>query len=178
MIPVSPQQRGRVAGALYLFSLVTAAVGELYLHGRLEIAVGWIVVLGMAAMMVLFYTIFKIAEKRMAMLAVAIGLVGLLFEALRFKPQGVDLAIVLNGFFCLVTAILIFQSKFMPRILAAPMVLAGVAWLSFQSPTLASRLSPWNLGCGILGEAVVMLWLLVAGLDEKRWWEQADPTRQ
>ena len=173
MIPVSAKQRGRVAGALYLFSLFTAAAGELYLHGRLKIAVGLLAVVAMAAMMVLFYTIFKPVEKRTAMLGTAIGLVGLLFEAMRFNPQGVDVAIVLDGFFCLLTGVLIVRSEFMPRILAAPMALAGVAWLTFQSPTLASRPSPWNLGCGVLGEAVVMLWLLVVGLDEKRWWEQA-----
>jgi len=53
------------------------------------------------------------------------------------------------------------------------MALAGSGWLTFLSPPLAKYLSPYILLPGILGEGVLTLWLLVAGVNEPRWKEQA-----
>jgi hypothetical protein len=68
---------------------------------------------------------------------------------------------------------LLFRSTFLPRILGAPMAVAGLGWLVFLSPTLTHFLSPYNLAVGMLGEASVCLWLLVMGLDVQQWKEQA-----
>jgi hypothetical protein len=43
-----------------------------------------------------------------------------------------------------------------------------------MSPSLASRLSPWNLACGLIGEAAFFLWLLLKGIDTQRWRQQND----
>jgi len=53
------------------------------------------------------------------------------------------------------------------------MAFAGLGWLTFLSPPLASYLYPYNLVPGILGEGLLTLWLLVFGLNEQRWKEQA-----
>ena len=55
----------------------------------------------------------------------------------------------------------------------ALMAFAGLAWLTFLSPPLAKYLSPYNLAAGVLGEGALTLWLLVIGVNEKRWNEQA-----
>jgi hypothetical protein len=49
------------------------------------------------------------------------------------------------------------------------MVFAGLGWLTYLSTPLAIYLSPYNLGFGVLGEALVMLWLLVIGLNAQKW---------
>jgi len=50
---------------------------------------------------------------------------------------------------------------------------AGLGWLTFLSPPLANHLSPYIFAPGILGEGSLTLWLLVIGVNEQRWEEQA-----
>ena len=51
------------------------------------------------------------------------------------------------------------------------MAFAGLGWLTFLSPPLASRLSPYNLVLGFVAELLLMLWLLVRGVNVQRWRE-------
>jgi hypothetical protein len=85
----------------------------------------------------------------------------------------VDIALVLAGVSCLLTGYLIFRSIFLPGILGALMVLAGLCWITYLLPPLADYLSPWNVAVGVLGELLVYLWLLVMGVNDQRWNEQA-----
>ena len=165
--------RARVAGGFYLFSLVTAAAGETLFHGWLNYAVGYIAILGMVAVTLLLFTIFKPVNRSVALLAASINLVGLVFEALRLNPRGVDIALVLAGVSCLLAGYLIFKSTFLPRNLGALMALAGLCWITYLSPPLVNYLSPWNVAVGVLAEASFYLWLLVKGVNEQRWNEQA-----
>jgi hypothetical protein len=110
------------------------------------------------------------------LLAASINLVGLTCGAFRWNPRGVDITVVFGGFSFLLIGYLIFRSTFLPRILGAPMALAGLGWLTYMSPPLANRLSPYNLASGILGQGLVMLWLLVMGVNVPRWTEQARAT--
>jgi len=53
------------------------------------------------------------------------------------------------------------------------MAFGGLAWLTFLSRTLAHDLYPYNLAPGLFGEGALTLWLLVSGVNERRWREQA-----
>jgi len=112
-------------------------------------------------------------NRSLSLLAVSFNLVGLTFEALRWNPRGVDIALVFHGFYCLLIGYLIFRSTFLPRILGALMAIAGLGWLTFLSNPLVNHLSPYNLASGLLGEASLMLWLLAMGVNVQRWKEQA-----
>jgi hypothetical protein len=70
---------------------------------------------------------------------------------------------------------LIFRSALLPRILGGLTACVGFGWLTFLSPPLAQYLSPYNVALGILGQGSVMLWLLMMGVNEQRWKEQASP---
>ncbi len=107
------------------------------------------------------------------MLAASFNLVGLTFEALRLQPEGVNIAIVFAGFYCLLIGYLIFRSTFLPRILGALMTFAGLGWVTYLSNPLVTYLSPYNLASALLAEASVFLWLLVMGVNVQRWKEQA-----
>src|SRR5580700_5607392 len=163
---VSPRFGARIAGALYLLSVVTAACTELFFRGRLNVAGGLVANAGMAAVTLILYTIFKPVNKRLALLAVFFNFVGLTFEALRLNPRGVDVALVFTGFYCLLIGYLIFRSTFVPRILGALMAFAGLGWVNY--------LSPYNLASALLAEASVFLWLLAMGVNAQRWKEQAN----
>jgi hypothetical protein len=159
-----PRFKARIAGALYLLSVLTAACTELFVRGRLNIAGGLIAVAVMAVVTLLLYDLFKPVKRSLALLATILSLVGLTFEALRWQPQGMNVAIVFAGFYCLLIGYLIFRSTFLPRILAALMVFAGLGWLTYLSNPLVKYLSPYNLAFAFFAEASVFLWLLVMGV--------------
>ena len=168
----SPRLKARIGGAFYLFGLLTAAFGELSLHGSMRIAAGLIGVSGMVVMTLFLYDIFRAVNRGLSLLAASFSLVGLTFEALRSQPRGINVAIVFAGLYCLLIAYLIFCSTFLPRILGALMAIGGLGWLTFLSTPLANHLSPYNVASGVLGELSVMLWLLVMGVNTQRWNEQ------
>jgi hypothetical protein len=169
----SPRFRARMAGALYVFSVLSAVFFELFLHGRMGYAANLIQISGMVAVTLLSYFIFKAVNRSLSLLAASFNLVGLTFEALQLNPQGVNIAVVFHGIFCILIGYLIYRSTFLPRILGVLIAFGGLSWLTYLSPPLANDLSPYNLACGLLGEASVFLWLLVAGVKVQRWKEQA-----
>ena len=68
---------------------------------------------------------------------------------------------------------LIFSSTFLPRIIGVLEVLAGFGYLTLLWRPLAHYLYPYNLALAGPGEISLMLWLLVKGVNEQRWKEQA-----
>jgi hypothetical protein len=173
----SPRFKARMAGVLSLLSLLAAVFGE-FIVRRLEFVGDLIAVSAMIAVTVLLYDLFKPVNRSLSLLAASLNLVGLTFGALRWNPRGVDITVVFNGFYCLLIGYLILRSTFLPRILGALMAFAGLGWATYLSPPLAHCLSPYNLAVGILGQESVMLWLLVMGVNEQRWKEQAGPSEQ
>lgn len=77
--------------------------------------------------------------------------------------------IVFFGLFDLLIGYLIFRSTFLPRILGVLMAIAGLGWLIFLSPPLASHLSLYIEVLGFVAELLLMLWLLVFGVNDQRW---------
>ena len=170
----SPRFKARVAGVLFLLALVAAIVGEFVVR-RFEIAGDFIAVSGMVGVTLLLYDIFKPVNRGLSLLAASFNLVGLSCGVFRWNPRGVDIPVVFDCFYCLLVGYLILRSTFLPRILGALMACAGFGWLTFLAPRLAHHLSPYNLALGVLGQGSVMLWLLVIGVNEQRWEEQANP---
>jgi hypothetical protein len=82
-------------------------------------------------------------------------------------------ALVFAGPFQLLIGYLIFRSTFLPRILGVLVALAGVGWLIFLWPPLASALLTYLEVLGFVAEAALMLWLLVMGVNAQRWKERA-----
>jgi len=169
----SPRSKARIAGAIYVLSVLTAAFTEMFGRGGLNVAGGLIAVSGMIAVTLLFYGVLSPVNRSLCLLAASFNLVGLAFEALRLQPQGVNIAIVFDGFYCILIGYLVFTSAVLPRILGALMVLGGLGWLTFLSSPLANYLSPYNLAFGLLGEGSVCLWILLIGVNVRRWNEQA-----
>jgi hypothetical protein len=92
---------------------------------------------------------------------------------LNLNVQAGYIALVFFGLFQLVIGYLIFRSTFLPRILGALIAFAGLGWLIFLSPPLANYLLTYLEVLGFLAEASLMLWLLVMGVNDQRWKEQA-----
>jgi hypothetical protein len=92
---------------------------------------------------------------------------------LNLNTQAFNISLVFFGFFCLLIGYLIVRSTLMPRVLGVLYALAGVGYLTFLSPPLASSLSPFNLAPAALAEPSMILWLLIVGVNAKRWRDQA-----
>jgi hypothetical protein len=94
---------------------------------------------------------------------------------LNLNAQVGSIALVFFGLFQLLVGYLIVRSAFVPRILGALIALAGLGWLTFLSPPLANSLLTYLEVLGFLGEVPLMLWLLVVGVNARRWEGQASP---
>lgn len=103
----------------------------------------------------------------------SVQLQSLAYLAIRLYSQCYGIGLVFFGFYCLLTGALIVRSTFLPKALGVLMVVAGLGWLTFLTPQLATAWRPWNLLPGFIGEGVLTLWLLFKGVDEQRWHEQA-----
>lgn len=122
-----------------------------------------------------FYAMFKPVNKSLSLLAALFSLAGCAVQALsnfHLIPSYVS-PLVFFGPFCILIGYLVIRSTFLPRALGALMALAGVGWLVYLAPPVASRLSVYIEVLGILAEGLLMLWLLVMGVNVERWKEQA-----
>ena len=101
-----------------------------------------------------------------------------LARILRLEGLGGSISLVFFGFYCVLIGCLVLGSKFLPRILGMVMIIAGLGWLTFNlagflAPSLGDTLSTYLLPVSGLGETLFTLWLLVMGVNEVKWREQA-----
>jgi len=172
----SPRSQARIAGGFYAVNVVTSLVAFSGSAGpRMTLVSGLLATASYVAVTVLFYILFKPVNRVLSLVAAAFSLVGCAPGLL--GPFHITLyrinSLVFFGFYCLLIGCLILRSTFLPRIFGALMVCAGVGWLTFLSPSLAKSISPYNYYPGGLGEISLCLWLLVMGVNEQRWKEQA-----
>jgi hypothetical protein len=170
----SPRLWARLAGVFYLISVLTAVTSEFFARGRM----GWFTAIAIPVVCymivtLLMYAVFQIVRRSLALLAVAFNLVGLVLDAWRWHPRGLNAGMVFHGAYCVLIGFLMLRSRFVPRLLGALMALAGLVWLLDLSPGLAGHLAPYNTIAGLAAEGLPMLWLLVMGVSEERWREQA-----
>lgn len=92
----------------------------------------------------------------------------LAFMFLKLYGPAYNVGLVFFGFYCLLIGYLVFRSSFLPRTVGILMVFAGLGWLTFLVPPLASYLSPHNRIPGVLGEASLTLWLLIMGVNAEK----------
>jgi multisubunit Na+/H+ antiporter MnhB subunit len=177
----SPRLTARIAGVFYLLNIVTAPIA-FYGSSRpgLAFAAGIAATASYVAVTVLFYYLFRPVNRRLSLVAALFSLAGCAVGELGARHLA---AIPINplvffGCYCLLIGYLILRSTFLPRILGAPMVIAGLGWLTFVSPRLAHYLSPYVYYPGGIGEGLLTLWLVAMGVNAERWKEQAGAAGQ
>jgi hypothetical protein len=146
------------------------------------------------AMTVLFYQLTKHVDRGLALQCVVFGLVGctikimarlfyivapllddpaLALASLKINDHGAALALAFFGFNTLLQGWLILRSTFLPRWLGVLTILSSIGWLAFLWPPLGYRLFLFSALIGLIGSIAMIGWLLVRGVDEPRWLEQA-----
>ncbi len=99
------------------------------------------------------------------------GTLTFLFPKLNDRAAG--MALVFFGFADLVTGYLLLRATFLPRVFGVISIIASMGWLTYLYQPLAQRYSTYVLLLGLLGAVAMTLWLLIVGVDEQRWREQA-----
>jgi hypothetical protein len=129
-----------------------------------------------AAVTVRFYLMFKPVNRNLSLLTALVSLVGCAIGSLSVYHLALPniSAFLFFGPYCILIGYLILKSTFLPRFLGVLMAFAGLGWLIFLSPSLANYIANAIEALGILAEASLMLWLLVLGVNEQRWNEQAN----
>ncbi len=88
---------------------------------------------------------------------------------INLNVQANHVALVFFGSFQLVLGYLIFRSTFLPRAIGVLIAIAGVGWLTFMVPPISSALLVYLEILGIVAEGLLMMWLLVLGVNGRRW---------
>ena len=96
---------------------------------------------------------------------------------LKVGDQVGPISLFFSGLFQIFIGYLMFKSGFLPRIFGALVALAGIGWLLFLIPPVASYLLTYLEILGFLAEAPLSLWLLIKGVDSRRWDERAAAAR-
>lgn len=92
---------------------------------------------------------------------------------LHLSAQAGTVALIFFGSFQLALGYLIFRATFLPRVIGALVAAAGVGWLFYLAPPVANALMTYLEVLGFVAEASLMLWLLVRGVNGRRWIEVA-----
>ena len=92
---------------------------------------------------------------------------------LKVNDEGAAVALALFGLHTVLKGYLIIRSTFLPRWLGILSLISGLGWLTFFYPPLGYRAFPIIALIGLLGAAAMIFWLLVFGVNEARWNEQA-----
>jgi uncharacterized protein DUF4386 len=139
------------------------------------------------ALLAMLFNVVSIAIEGAAALYLMAALIGVdngvTWQALAIEVHsyGFAAALIFFGIECIILGYLIFKSWFLPRALGVLMAIAGVCYLSNSyamtiAPDFAARLLPAILVPPFVGEASLALWLLIRGIDPKKWPLAADPT--
>lgn len=184
----SPRLKARIAGLLYLVIFIVAPSGAATATPA-KMAITLACDTGVA---IILYELLKPVSRNVSLLAALFRLIFVVVMAVDslsffgvlhlFKdahsPAAFDLgygiALVPFGVHCLLAGYLIFRSIFFPRILGILLVMAGLGYLMFLWPPLASRLFfPYLVIPGVVGEGSLTLWLIVIGVNAQQWKRQA-----
>jgi hypothetical protein len=97
----------------------------------------------------------------------------LAYLLIRINNQGAGTACVFFGVSTMMTGYLMLRAPFLPRALGVLGLVGGAGWLTFVYPPLGGSLFVPIALVALLGCAVTIGWLLVRGVDERRWRETA-----
>ena len=101
----------------------------------------------------------------------------LAYLSLHLHESGYGIGLIFFGFTCLITGYLMFKSGYFPKVVGILQIVAGLSYLinSFAqilSPAFAAELFPIILVPAFIGELTTCLWLLVKGVNVKKWNER------
>ncbi|HET9782879.1 MAG TPA: DUF4386 domain-containing protein [Candidatus Dormibacteraeota bacterium] len=84
-----------------------------------------------------------------------------------------DVYVVFFGLWCVLLGYLIVRSTFMPRVIGLLLMADGLGWMTYLVPPFASAIFPAIAVVAGVAEFSLLLWMLIFGVNSKRWFAQA-----
>jgi hypothetical protein len=175
---VSPRLEARVAGVLYLLSMLLGVMATILISRKMQaqgdsanLAAGLLY----TGVIVLFWDLFRPVNEWLSTGVAILSLVGNWLPQSWYKMAHTSILLYF-GVYCLLIGYLILRSQFFPTFVGVLMVCAGVCWLTTSWHWLANAISPYNEIGALIGEGTLTGYLLVKGLDERQWREQVEAT--
>ena len=91
----------------------------------------------------------------------------------KINNQIANMAVVFLGVSTFFQGYLIVKSMFLPRFLGVVSIVSGLGWLANLYPAFGSAVFYYLIVVAMLNVLLTSGWLLVRGVDEQRWREQA-----
>jgi hypothetical protein len=96
------------------------------------------------------------------------------YLSLRLHGYGYDISLVFFGFHCLLLGYLIFRSGYFPRFLGVLLIIASLGYLVnsfavFVAPAFDAKIALFVLLPGALAEYSLCLWMIVMGVNVRKW---------
>jgi uncharacterized protein DUF4386 len=91
----------------------------------------------------------------------------------RANSSGAAIAMAFFGVSVPLNGYLIFRSTFLPRWLGALAMIAGLCWFTFIYPPFGASIFMFTAPVGLLIAVTMIFWLLVFGVDERKWRDRA-----
>lgn len=168
----------RTAGWWYVANIVTGATAAVLSMRKMQ-ALGntanLLATIAYAVVTVLLFQLFRPVSKRISLVAAFcsfLGCIAAFIDMFGYLPKQIS-PLMFFGAYCLCLGYLIMRSWFLPRILGVFLAIGGLGWLTFAVPSLSKQIFPYNMGPGIISETLFTLWLVIRGLNEVRWQDQA-----
>jgi hypothetical protein len=167
------QTKARLAGWFYAGNTVTSLTAFMgFAPPAVADLMGHLAAVCYLAVTALLYEIFKPAGRTLSALAAWCSVLGCLTGELHSLHVKTPLhALVWFGCYCSLIGYLTVRSRLMPRVVGWLMMLAGAGWLTFVSPDLAKAALPVPYITAMVGEWLLMFWLLLKGVNLERWRE-------
>ncbi|HUB51801.1 MAG TPA: DUF4386 domain-containing protein [Terracidiphilus sp.] len=162
----SPKTKARFTGVVYLAYFLAAIAGaSLVSYDVPALAFNLLSTALYALLTVMFYFMFKPVNNWVSLLAALISFTGCIFTVIQqlHLSRYVVSPLFFFGFYCLLLGQLILRSGFLPKVLGALLVVAGVGWLIFLLP-FAKPLNTVTEIFGVIAEGALCLWLLIVGV--------------
>jgi hypothetical protein len=174
MLRTDPRRFAQITGGFYLLVFVfgTAALRT---SGDMRVATNLIAAAVYYVVTVMLYHLYAPVSRTGSLVTAMISFTALTIGVL--ADLGVMRSplntLVLFGAYCIGLGSLTLKASFLPRAIGALLIVAGIGWLTFVHPPLAERLGGFAMAPGMIGEGVLTLWLMIAGVDPERWRAQA-----
>jgi hypothetical protein len=185
---LSARTLARIAGALYLVNIILGAFAVGFapsIPGAYRLGVAAHVVIGLTnvPLALIFYELFRVVSRRLAVLVVFFTLVATSIEMAFVAAQlpshsvsaaGYDVSSIFFALYGVTAGWLTMRSGFLPRVVGALLVVGSLCYFGYGftdilAPAAASRLVPWIQLPSLVGELSFTLWLLIAGVNLERW---------
>jgi hypothetical protein len=101
---------------------------------------------------------------------------GLAFASIKFYAIGNHTAFMFYGLHIGSTGALILAANFLPRLIGLVLFVGGLGYLAnsfvaFLAPEYFAQIVQYTIAPGGIGEIALALWLLLAGVNARRWQE-------